>query len=348
MILHGFRNLSRFLVVLFVLLIGTTVFPQTFKTTLEDSTFSEMWIGTKSIDSGYSHSGTHYALTDSLNPYGLGVEMLFPEEKRGKNTLLEIEGWVKSDKANAYSIFVFSIEKQGKTVFWKGIPLSPLLAEKSKWFRFYDSVPIPANLTSSGKIKAFLWNAGRKQKIGIDDLSISFREKESKSFFPEFNSTDYSQRTYPEKLLFSNDYYSVLYQQYKNQLMIRGRGEEQIINDFRYFLDYFSTVGNKHELEKLEFAGSKQKNGITVLKFTGKTLVNKMKLEVICREASPEIGFNVSEKYTKTCTVSRSAILLDAFAGSSEIYRFNRKSDKDNFQNEYWLDKEGIKLGDSK
>jgi len=342
-----FRKLGLLLLGLFVLTFNAYLFPQTYRTTLEDSTFSKMWIGTQSIDSGFSHSGTHYSLTDSVNPYGLGIEMFFPEGKRGKNTLLEIEGWVKSDKANAYSIFVFSIEKQGETVFWKGIPLSPLLMEQAKWFRFYDSVPIPANLTSSGKIKAFLWNAGQRQKVGIDDLSISFKEKKSNTYIPELASLDYSRRTYPEKLLFSNNYYSIVYQQDKKQLIIRGKGEEQIIDDFRYLLNYSSTIGNTNELSNLEFVGSKNKNGITVLKFVIKTIVNRLKMEVSCNQESAKIGFSITEKYTKACAVHRSAILLEASVKASEIYRFNRKADMVKFQNEYWLDKEGIKFGDA-
>ena len=342
---EDFFILPRLLFLLFAFFLNNIVYSQTYTNTLEDSTFSEIWIGSQTIDSGFSHSGTHYSLTDSLNPYGLGVEMFFPQERKGQNTILYIEAWAKSDKANAYSIFVLSIEDQQGTVFWKGIPLSSVLLEKDKWFRFIDSVPIPASLTAKGKIKAFLWNAGKNQKVGIDDLSISFREKQLPTYLPEVGTFDYSVKTFPEKELFSNSFYSVIYQKNKKQLMITTPNGTQILNNLFSVLEYSTKKGGGSDLSYFEFVGSKRKKGNTILKFALKTAVSKVKLEMKCNFESPTIGYSITENFTKNCDIHRSSIAFDAKQEPNEVYRFNRKSHSSNFQSEYWLDKEGIRFG---
>lgn len=336
-----------FVFLLIVIFLPFSSNSQTYTNTLEDTTFTNIWIGTQTIDSGFSHSGYHYSLTDSLEAYGLGVEMFFPEEIKGSNAILEIEGWVKSSKENAYSLFVFTLEKDGKTIFWKGIPLSTLLTNKDKWFRFYDSLSFPANITSAAKIKAFLWNAGQKQQVGIDDLKISFKKKDGLSYLPEITSNIYSQNIQGNELLYTNNYYSIFYDKTSKQIKISSQDRVGIINNLFYYVEISGFDDSNSKNDNFLLKGVKSKNGKTVLKFTLKTKFNKVKMQFQCRDESSKIDFLIEEKFTKDIDIARSALVIDGAQAPSEVYRFNRQSHTKDFQNEYWLDKEGIKLGDA-
>ena len=341
----GFFILRRLLFLLFSFLLSSIVYSQTYTNSLEDSTFNKIWIGTKTITSEFSPLGNHSSITDSVNPYGMGVEMYFPDGKKGKNTIVRIEGLVKSETKNAHAIYVLSIEDRGKQILWKGIPLLEVLIEKDRWFRFSDSINIPANLTSRAKLKVFLWNAGKNQEVGIDDLSISFREKQQPGFLPEIAAFDYSVKTNAVVELFSNDFYSVVYEKNKKQLMLKTPMGTQILNDIFNVLEYSTKKEEGSDLNHFEFVGSKNKKETTILKFALKTAVSKVKLEMNCNPKSPTVGFSITEKFTKDCDVHRSSIVFDAEQEPTEVYRFNRQTHTNNFQNEYWLDKEGIKFG---
>ena len=338
--------LRLFAVITFALL-SSSITAQTYTNTLEDTTFSNIWIGTQTIDSGFSHSGFHYSLTDSLEAYGLGVEMFFPEEIKGNNAILEIEGWVKSNKENAYSLFVFTLEKDGKTIFWKGIPLSGLLTNKDKWFRFYDSLSFPANITATAKIKAFLWNAGQKQKIGIDDLKITFNKKENPSYLPNSPEQITIDTFINRQLLFENYYYSIYYDEYHRQIIIYGRNGEQIINNIFYLVELNEFEKDNSKYDNFSLKKVKAKNGKTVLSFTLNTEFNRLNMNLQCLKESSKIDFFVEEIFSKDIDIARSTLVIDGAQNPSEIYRFNRQSHTKNFQSEYWLDKQGIKLGDA-
>ena len=344
------NTIWRLLQVSFVLLIlvftHLSSVGQSYSNTLEDSTFSEYWTGTSTIDTGYSHSGSYYSLTDSLQPYGLGLEMFFPEERRGKNTILQVEGWVKSELENAHSFFVLTLLMDGKQVFWKGIPLSPILKEKNQWFRFYDSISIPSNITSKGKIKAFLWNAGKRQKVGLDDLKLTFSQKENPTYLPIIPSIKYSENLINNDLLFSNIYYAVFYDIENKKIIIKNSKGENIANNISYLLETNSSNKDSLILDNFDFNGSKNIKERSILSFSIRTKANRVNIEMNC-DFSPRIGFQINEKYRKKISVSRSTIIINSGQKPSEVYRFNRQSHITNFQEEYWLGKQGIKLGDS-
>ena len=106
---------------------------QTFYNDLEDSTYSAPWINVQISDSGNARSGNHFSLNDGEIPYGLGIEMPFPDEVKNKNTVVKIEGWVENRGGPGQATFVISLDAKGKSWFWKGIDLSKILKENSIW-----------------------------------------------------------------------------------------------------------------------------------------------------------------------------------------------------------------------
>ena len=338
--------LSRLFILLFAIFTIPHIAAQTYTNDLEDSSFDEIWIGTATIDSGFSHSGSHYSLTDSLHPYGLGVEMIFPIERRGNNTIVEIEGWVKSEVKNANALYVITIENEGLNVLWKGIPLSQILIEENQWYKFYDTICIPANIASTGKLKTYLWNAGKYKKVGIDDLRITFKKRKNPSYLPEISNHEYSQKSSDHKLLFHNGYYRVIHNNITKQIIILNHKGEYLT----YNISLFEEVQIKDErisyYDDFDFQGEKKHDDLTILRFELKTRFKKVKLLLDCKVNSPQIQLHIEEKYVKNVDIARSSIIIDAAQNPSEIYRQNRKLHAMDFQKEYWLDKQGIKFGE--
>lgn len=68
-------------------------------------------------------------------------------------------------------------------------------------------------------------------------------------------------------------------------------------------------------------------------------------LSVTVGKESPEAKFFILTSYNGSIVVSREAFVADYGIPVSEVYQKNRQVVRNKFHNEYWLDKQGVKLG---
>ncbi len=59
----------------------------------------------------------------------------------------------------------------------------------------------------------------------------------------------------------------------------------------------------------------------------------------------PKLDINIKTSYKKNTVVIREALIIKFDIPVSEVYKKNRKVDVSSFEEEYWLDKQGIKFG---
>ena len=210
---------------------STTLYPQIFFNDLEGLNHQKYWIGLSTIDSGSAHSGYYLSHTDSLNPYGLGMELLIPQELSNENVLLSVEGYVRSKKVNNDAIFVITIlDSLNEGLLWKGVDLSNTLKTANDWYDFNASIKIPRSIIKNSKIKAFLWN--RNSETDMDDLKLEFSRCITPSFLPNYQMK--INDDLEEVLLFKNNYYSIWYSDKK--ISFRNKSDNIIIEDL-----YFNT-----------------------------------------------------------------------------------------------------------
>ena len=341
--LHNFIITLIAIIVVFFTVVKAEA--QTYFNDLEGEYSEGFWIGSSTFVTGLGHSGYGFSLTDSLEQYGLGVEMDFPENLKSNNIKMKIEGWTIADTSFPEAVFVIIITKNGNEIFWKGVPVGELILEKEKWFMFHDSVSIPADIAVNGKLKAFFWNPTGKNKIGIDDLKIEFEKLNNQSYMPEFVLDSINPTFENSSYLFSNTHYSVYYDNDKNSISVYGKNMDPIINNIRWILEVDDVKQNI--INSLELKNTREKDGKTVLIFKGNNKFINLKLKLICDNYSSRIDFETSQRFKKSTEVSRLALVFDIAQPASEIYKFNRQIQTSYIGDEYWLDKEGLKTGDN-
>jgi len=320
------------------------LFSQTYINTLEFPDSSGIWINTQYTDTAFSHSGNKAALTDSLNPYGLGVEMKFPEAVKNHNADILLTGFILSDTIAPDALYVVTVENKGEIAFWQGVPLSKLLKEKRKWFAFSDSIVVPADVTRAGKLKIYLWNAGRQSRVLVDDLSIAFKLHPNPSFLKDVDIVPATISKPGQLLLFQNNFYSISAQPDVG-FRIQAKSGDTLMDDLSYFINSRIKGEDFKKIVRFSYKGASVENGKALLKFEAKNKLEKIKLTLTCHDYSPVIDVAVTRKFRKPATVMRSALLLKYRMPLQEVYRANRKSDNNNFRDEYWLDKQGFVTG---
>jgi len=341
---HLRQFIFRFTLMLGLILMINIVFSQTFFNEMEGENNESIWIGSETYVTGIGHSGYGFSLTDSINPYGLGIEMGFPENQWNNDIKMEIEAWVIADNPSAEAVFVISISKEANQIFWKGIPLSKMIIQKEKWYKFKDSILIPRDIVRSGKLKAFLWNNNGKNKVGIDDLKVNFEKLHGKSYLSDIPSDSIASKISSSSIIFSNIYYSIYYDDEKKSIGIFDKSLIPIINNLLWLTEIVDE--ETALLSSLKFKNSFEKRDKTILKFKGKNKYINLNLSIICDKYSPKIEFESSQRFKKKTELSRSTLVFDMNARVTEVYRYNRHLDSDYFADEYWLEKEGLKLGE--
>ena len=314
---------------------------------LEDVNIKGNWLGLTTIDSAVAYSGFYFSKTDSLKPYGLGIEQSFPNDLTRKNTMIKISGYVKSNTTNNRAMFVITLMNNGETLLWKGIPLAPVFTDENTWHHFSDSILIPASLTVGSKIKAYLWNQDKSVVTGIDDLRIEFKAFDNPTFIPAF-ADEFSEikSSSNQNILFSNSYYSVKYDPNQSIISILSSSDKKIISNI-FFHSERNLKNEKHIAEvKFDFVNSKSVKDGKLLIFKVSEPTYKLKLALICYTYSHKIKFVIEEKHKKNQTVNRESIVINYAQPLTEVYRNNRKIDTSFFQKEYWLDKQGVKIGE--
>ena len=338
-----FSGWRSFIILLFILQYSIVVQSQVYFNKLEDTTVDGNWLGLSTIDSSSAYSGLYYSKTDSLSPYGLGIEQDFPDELVRKNTMVIISGYVRSNIKNNRALFVITLIGGMETLLWKGIPLAPVFVNENIWYYFSDSILVPANLTIESKLKAYLWNQDRNATTGIDDLRIEFMAFNNPTFIPVI--TDIVDENIDNKStvnLYTNSYYSIIYDQ---GIKIYSNTNNNIIDNIIYFSE--SEVKDEKTRSQINWKyirSSKIKNG-KKLNFKTSNRNVKLNLVVICDNNSPEMQFVIEEKYKKKQLIIRESIMFKYSQSLEEVYRNNRILDTNHFQKEYWLDKQGVKIG---
>lgn len=69
-------------------------------------------------------------------------------------------------------------------------------------------------------------------------------------------------------------------------------------------------------------------------------------ISIRTEENLPRINFRITTKYRNEAIIKRESLLVKYQVPVSEVFKKNRKTDRENFKSEYWLDKQGVKFGE--
>lgn len=346
MIISSLFSVRKQLYFLIFLLFSLSSSAQVYFNNMEQTPDSGNWIGLQTIDSGYAFSGNYYSHTDSLVRYGVGIQQKFPHNLVHNNTTLIISGYVMTSHKNNSALYVVTIVNDNKeTTLWKGIQLSKALIDTNNWYYFSDSILIPASLTVNSKIKTYLWNQNKKVSTNIDDLKFEFRQFKNPSFLPaivvdEVNSQE-------KKSLFSNNFYSISYSPKDRTISILDNNNEEVIQNLYFYTDKKIRNNGIILQTNWKLTGIKNIDNGKIIKFKTSVKGSSYRLNLICNYNTGEIKIEAENKYRKKQDIWREAIVFKYSQPVSEVYRNNRKIGRNQFQNEYWLDNEGVKIGEN-
>tara|TARA_B110001452_G_scaffold149392_1_gene124337 strand:+ start:149 stop:2593 length:2445 start_codon:yes stop_codon:yes gene_type:complete len=275
--------------------------------------------------------------------YGIGAQIPVTKKIKNKNIEVGIHAKVKKEELSASSSFNFQIELNDSIIFWSGSEVNT--KTPNQWDKWSKRIKIPRNFTLSGmKFKMYFMNTD-SSNVYIDDFKINFSELLTNSYIPFVDSNLHSEK--PEKIdsvLYRNIFFSICLGENKNIILL-DKEKSLIFNNIIYTTEIYINDSVSEHLSSSKFIIKKiLPNTITLQTINENCKIN---LNILVNDSSRTINFYTETSFLKNTNLNREALVFNYSSEVSEIYKKNRQVDKEVFETEYWLDNQGVKIGES-
>lgn len=315
---------------------------RSFFTDLEGRSFSDFWKGTESIIEGSAHSGTHFSRIDNQHVLGLSYQSELPDFIKTKNFALVVEFYYKIQNIAHKAILTMTLTRKDSLIFQENFTVGSDSAV-NRWAIFRCRSNFPGNLPPNSILSVTLKQVG-KSIIDVDDYKISFNRIGRPSFIisnkKEENRSLFSSFSF--RPIYKNKFYTILYSDKLGDLQVRSIKNDKIFSSLKYYIQWMEGKDTTFAYaDKLAFTPGEKDELI----ISGQTVISNFTLKLIVSESSPLIKAESKTIFKDSVHLLREALVFDFSPGITEVYRKNTLLDSKRIRNEYWLDKEGLKIG---
>lgn len=270
----------------------------------------------------------HYCLCDSTMEFGLGFNLPLHDSMTRQNLHLHYQADYRYPDTIGHGELVFAVIRDGKTIVWQSHPLSEQSNDSAQWFQFSMNIDLPADYLTGSTLSAYLWNP-KKERILVDNSTLILTSWQLPSFLPSLDYTIKEDRSTLDSPLFTlHDTMPLTY--------AIGMLTEYILDD--------DTVTDYQPFKKEENKSWKTENELLT------TL-----LEADTSQRST-LTFHLSTTFHKEAKLLRQAIVIPFIDSTLTLYRRNMTEETFHHspssahlpQSEYYLDREGFKIGEGK
>ena len=261
----------------------------------------------------------HYCECKPEQEFGLGFNYAIPDSINGSNLHLDFQADYLFLDTLQEGQLVFTIKNGEQYPFWQSYNLSNYADDSTAWFRVAIELNFPADHLPGSTISLFLWN-DRQQHILIDNASVTLTPWTMPSYLPDIPKVENEQlSTFNFQLSTPQDSLSLTY-------------PLGMLNE--YILDG-DTVTEYQLFQKREEGGWIAVSSIdtTYANYHPRSIPNH---QVI----------TLSTKFHHDCLLLRQALVVPFIDSTLTVYRKNQTVDSVLFQPEYYLDREGFKIGE--
>ena len=292
-----------------------------------------------------AHSGNLISRTNKGNPFGITYKANFPAQVKGRNVKLVVDAFLRSSDTNHCGQFVVAVNKGDKTLFYTGLSNAKFIHQNNEWSHVVDTIVLPMNLTqaSENTLSVYLYNNDEKSTIDADDVLIKFYDFKIPSYLPSIPAVSAEKPSY--KTLIKNSFYQIAFDEKQAMINISNKENFSLTKQAVYSLEYKLQRTEKSSksivLDQWKLLGTSDSS--ISFKIAGNEV--EVFVDFVLLGDSPKLKIKSRTLFKKSVFIVREALVFDMNTAISEVYRKNRMVDQSHFQNEYWLDKEGVKFG---
>lgn len=239
---------------------------------------------------------------------------------------------ISNTPCNAFC--VVSVSNGTENIFWKSFTL----ASTEEWNKNAFETFISRDVINGNRLMVYIWNPNRNE-FSVDDISINLTPV-NQSFVPSIAQETSCTNG---KVLAKTNYAQIVYSNIDNTIILRDKDGNPIclpISVLTQYIDNNDTLTivnsswqptyNKHYFNNFE------------LTLVSDNEICKTSLTINCNDWHFGLNCQIKTTFHKTATLIRQSLIIPFVDDNFTVYRQNRKIDKDNLQDEYYIDTEGF------
>ena len=303
----------------------------TFFNDFENESVGSIWKNMRRTENSSAFSGNYVCECPSDLIYAFGFDLDINDVIGNSNALISIDMKVKSD-SRLNSVFAISIERDGKNILWKSFPLSNGFAIGNQWYDNAFSMSLPNDILKDSKFNCYVMN-NENESFVIDDFCLNIKYFNIPTYL-----SDVKEYGIPKKLknIFNTKSVNILYSEKEGQIVFADENDNVLTKPLSLF--YFLIVDN--DTIKIQTSEFKYQDSLLIAHSSQLTA----KLAISSEEANSNVNFNLETTYNEDVKVLKSSLIIPFLNDDFAVYRRNPFVDTYDYQDVYYLDKEGFSL----
>lgn len=309
--------MRRLIFTVLLLIAGLASKAQLYSNDFENQyTWYPPWSNLRIIADSTALEGSFVCVCDSTMEYGLGYAVeagnLYPRQ----NINIKYEFLFRTENSTPHAVIAFSIDDETGNKYWNSYSLASFVNDTAVWSRMHLDLNFPADYIGNGKIRTFIWNR-EKENLWFDNASITITPWEMPSYL------DIHGEAAPRR---------------GNTLLAQGNalGALGTPDAMGMLTEYIIDGDTLSEYHPFVEAGDNCWMAVSGIDTTYIGFLHRNNSLII----TPLSTFH------KDCRLLRQALVVPFNDSTMTIYRRNMAIDTALFQPEYYLDREGFKIGE--
>ena len=324
---------------------GSKMFFNDFEKECENS----IWKNILRVENDAAFSGNYVCECTADMIYAFGFNYDIDDSIENANALISIDMKLKAEhKLN--SVFVVSVKKDGNTKFWKSFPMSEGFAE-NQWYENALSLSLPNDVIEGGELNCYILN-DKQESFFIDDFNFELKYFKTPTYLEDVEQYDLPKDL---KNVFNTKSVNILYSEKRNQIVIADENDKPLTKPLSLFysliIDNDTISFQISEFKNLKISepqssefkaqSSEFKVQSSELKAHSSELTAQL---IVSEENASNVNFHLETTYDKDVRVLKSSLIIPFLNDDFTVYRRNPFVDTCDYQDVYYLDKEGFSL----
>lgn len=305
----------------------------------EDDMQNSIWKNVVRKYDSIAFSGDYVGECPENKQYAFGFNLMIDDSIGKRNAMFFIDMKLKAEKQPDAKL-VFSIDRDDNNIFWHTFPLSEGFVN-NHWYEVSFELNVPNDVLKNSKLNCYILNSNNNH-FYIDDFNLDIKLYELPTYVDEINQ--YKQAKYLKEITDTKTI-NILYSEKKNRIQLADDNKNQVTKPLSMF--YSLIVDNDTiELQSAdwELLTNVKKKDENILRFKSENDLLTTELTIILKDDNPNVNFSLQTKYLKDVNIVKSSLIIPFISDDFIVYRKNSFVDTVDFQNVYYLDKEGFSL----
>lgn len=251
------------------------------------------------------------------------------------NALIYINMMLKS-KNKPSATFVVSLQRDEKNVFWKSFPLSDGYITENEWYNFSLELNLPNDVLKNSEFNCYVLNTNADH-IFIDDFEIKLNFYNIPSFINEIKEYKTPKRL---KNISNTNNINIYYSENKKNIILADDNSNIITKPIS--MCYSLIIEN--DTTEIQFADWNFIKNDSIYLFKNINDIVDTEVKICLEKENPNVNFHLNSTYKTDVKIIKSSLIIPFTYNDFIVYRRNPFIDSCDYQDVYYLDKEGFSI----